>query len=174
MSLKIDEEYKKVLRLRLTLISLSPFALVLIMFIVGFSVAFVFDGSNYPWIPMEVYILLGMLIICAIMCLAAASIWTRKWFENFTYDLDEKGVVINSGVITKSRKFIPYNKIQNLEIISGFIERHYGLSTIRIQTASAMVLYRNTYSREFDGVLPGLRNPEPIADEIRTRMEKVS
>jgi membrane protein YdbS with pleckstrin-like domain len=117
---------------------------------------------------MEICTLLGMLIICAIVCLTTASIWAAKWFKNFSYELDNKGVVINSGIITKSRKFIPYNKIQNLEIISGFIERRYGLSTIQLQTASAMGIDRNST------VIPGLRNPDPIADEIRARMEKVS
>ena len=169
MSLRIDEDYKKVLRLRLTLLSLSPFALVLIMFIVTFSIVSVFVGSHYPAIPLEIYTFLGMLIICAIVCLTTASIWAAMWFENFSYDLDNKGVVINSGVITKSRKFIPYNKIQNLEIISGFLERRYGLSTIQLQTASAMGIYRSSIA-----AIPGLRNPYPIADEIRARMEKVS
>jgi membrane protein YdbS with pleckstrin-like domain len=103
-----------------------------------------------------------------------SSIWADKWFENFSYDLDDKGVVINSGVITKSRKFIPYNKIQNLEIISGFIERRYGLSTLQLQTASMMNVYRGPYSRGSEGQIPGLRYPDPVADEIRARMEKVS
>ena len=117
------------------------------------------------------YILLGLLIVIPILCFTIASVWAVKWFENYSYELEDTGVRINSGVITKRQKFIPYNKIQHLELVRGFLERRYGLSTIEIETAGYMGVQRGPFSRP-EGEVPGLREPEPIMDEIRALMGK--
>jgi uncharacterized membrane protein YdbT with pleckstrin-like domain len=116
------------------------------------------------------YVLLVLLILIPLIAFLIGSYWANKWWENFSFELENEGVRINAGVITKTQKFIPYKKIQDLTIVSGFWERRYGLSTIQIETAGTAGSYRGRASPE--GVIPGLRAPEPIANEIRARMEK--
>jgi len=156
---EIDPEYVKVFRVWTALVFLFVFIIFSLLF---FYFTFLF-GSGTVF-----YIALGVLgaILLPLSLLYAFPI-AQKYIESFSVQLDEDGIYINSGILNKSRKFIPYNKIQGLQLTSGFIERHWGLSTMRIETAAGILPNAVT-------PIPGLRNPEKLIEEIRMRMENHS
>ena len=162
MPQKVDEEYKSVLRLTSTIRMLPMTVIPLGMLIVLYSVT---GLTTVSWV------FLGILFALAAVSIFMIIWYPSMWYDNYSFDLEENGVKINSGVITKSEKFIPYDKIQDLTIQSGYWERRYGLSTILLETAGAAGGYQGRYYRP-EGIIPGLRDPQPIADEIRAKMSK--
>ena len=158
--MKPDEEYKKVIKIYLAIavlmISVIPLIPILIICLMN------------GWY-LVIYIYLIFMAIAPILgyFVLAPSIG-EKIFESYSYELEDEGIRINSGIITKRQKFIPYEKIQNLELKRGILERRYGLATIAIETAGSAVSYAP------EGMLVGLREPEPIMEEIRARMKKTS
>ncbi|NVM52197.1 MAG: PH domain-containing protein [Candidatus Helarchaeota archaeon] len=169
----IDEDYKKVLKLKLTLKYFLIIAPIPISITILFGILNFYLTLPLLWLQIALFISLGILIGIPILGYVIASIWAIKWFENYSFKLEDEGVKIYSGVITKSQKFIPYNKIQNVELVSGFFERHFGLSTIQLETAGYTGGYRGPYPRP-EGLIPGLRDPEPIMDEICAKTGKYS
>lgn len=153
---KIDPEYTKVIRILTAL----AFLIIFMAFSLLFFILFFHLYSTVFYIALG---LLGPILLTLYFLLAFPL--AQRYIESFSVQLDEDGIHINSGILNKSRKFIPYNKIQGLQLTSGLIERHWGFSTIRIETAAGSLV---------NAMIPiaGLRNPEKIVEEIRSRMEK--
>jgi len=167
MDQKIDEAFKTVVKIKMALM----FGLMFIILLLPMTVMFgIFSSSYFPELRTFFIVFLVVLILVPLIAFLIGSFWANKWWENFSFELENEGVRINAGVITKTQKFIPYKKIQDLTIVSGFWERKYGLSTIQIETAGTAASYRGVAFPE--GIIPGLRDPEPIMNEIRARMEK--
>lgn len=57
-------------------------------------------------------------------------------YHNFHFIITDNQITINSGIITKRSKSIPYNSVQNTDIVSGLLRRIFHLSTLKIWTAS--------------------------------------
>jgi len=64
-------------------------------------------------------------------------VWIPKAFKVLEYHLDEDGVKVRAGVVWKKFVTVPYQKITNVDITQGPLERHYRIATIHVQTAGA-------------------------------------
>lgn len=159
MGQKPDEDYKKVLKIYLVIIVLILLIIPLISLI--FLNKYL-GGMNVIWIY-----LIFMLITPILVYILFGQSFANKVFENYSFKLEETGIRIKIGIFTIREKFIPYNKIENLEITSGLIERHYGVSSIKIETAGKGMPYA-------EGTILGIRDPVPLMEEIRANMKKVS
>lgn len=160
MAQKIDKEYIKVGRIQIA-IAFSMMFLVLSLLIL------IFFGFRFTT---AFFITLGLLGgILLILYLFLTFVYANKAIENYSFQLEDEGIRIISGVIRKSQKFIPYRQIEHLEIRRGIFDRHFGFSTIVIDTAG----HAGGYGPP-EGMIPGLRNPDPIMEEIRIKMEKSS
>ncbi len=159
---QIDEDYKKVLRItgliRMIAITAVPLIIMIVIYsIIGYDLfVIVFLGIFFALVAFSIFMVIW---------------YPTVWYNNFSFELDQSGVKINSGVITKNERFIPYDRIQDLTIQSGYFDRRYGLSSIFIETAGSSPSYQGRYYRP-EGVIPGLRNPQPIVDEIKAKMGK--
>jgi membrane protein YdbS with pleckstrin-like domain len=93
----------------------------------------------------------------------------NRWFYEFT----PEGLKIEKGIIWKTYKNIPYQRIQNIEIHRGIIARMCGFSTVDLQTAGyAFSGHRGGRSRA-EGHLPAI--DIKAAEEIREFvMSKIS
>jgi uncharacterized membrane protein YdbT with pleckstrin-like domain len=58
------------------------------------------------------------------------------WYECFNFIIEENKITINSGIIIKRSKSIPFGTIQKVENIQGIMHRLFGLSRINIWTSS--------------------------------------
>ncbi|MHA2168481.1 MAG: PH domain-containing protein [Candidatus Kariarchaeaceae archaeon] len=64
------------------------------------------------------------------------AIWyTGVYYNSILFEIMEDEVHVNKGVITKTRKIVPYRTITNVEIKQGPYDRILGLGTIELQTA---------------------------------------
>lgn len=95
--------------------------------------------------------------------------WAQLSYKNFRYQIGDDAIVIERGVIWKRHVSIPFQRIQNIDIIRGPIARMLGLSDLQIQTAgmSGVAIV--------EGRIHGIDPAEAIKlkDEILAKVTKV-
>lgn len=95
-----------------------------------------------------------------------AYIFARLTYSNWKYQLTEDALRIEKGIIWKKYVSIPYEKIQNVDILRGLLTRILRLSDLQIQTAGI-----SGYALT-EGRLPGLSIE--AAEQIRDNLVKRS
>ena len=143
-------------------------------FVIGFGVIFILISVSDPAATNSAeeiikLLLIGAVIVFLITTLGAivAYIWAKWQYRFYHYELREDGFRKEYGVIAKRYVTIPYERIQNVDIYRGLIERILGLSTLKIQTAGG-----SSISVGAEGSLPGLSHE--IAEQMRDELVKRS
>lgn len=115
------------------------------------------------WMGINSYFWWYLLMIAYIVIV---YVWARLSYRFYLYELTENGFKKESGIIYKRYVTIPYDRIQNVDIIRGVWARILGLSDLQIQTAgmSGAAYYS-------EGRLPGLstEDAEKLRDELINR-----
>jgi len=101
----------------------------------------------------------GLGLILAAIHYALAILWYPRWVEVLRYCLDDTSLRVEQGLLFRSRKTIPLDKITDLELVQGPVLRAFGMWTVKVQTAS-------TASQLPEATLYGLVNPEQAREEI--------
>lgn len=76
--------------------------------------------------------------------------YARRYVELYSARLEEKRIRIRQGVIVQRNKAIPLDRVTDVLISQGFLERRFGLCQIRIQTAGTGA------AGVAEGTVPGL------------------
>jgi uncharacterized membrane protein YdbT with pleckstrin-like domain len=103
--------------------------------------------------------------------------WAKAHVRNFSYQITGTHIIIQRGVFSKRRDSIPFSRIQNISVTSGFFDRMFGLSNVQIETAggSGMVYpmgKRGRAAMSAEGFIPGQTNPQFIESKIREMVKK--
>lgn len=85
----------------------------------------------------------------------SASFVKRQW-EAWRYEVTDREVILSWGVWYRTRRFVPRDRIQHVDITSGPIARKFGLSHVHLYVAGAHGAV---------GGIPGLTHDE--AEELR-------
>ncbi|MFC1649544.1 PH domain-containing protein [Patescibacteria group bacterium] len=96
-----------------------------------------------------------------------------KWSYNaWKYELSEDALKVEKGVIWKRYVSIPYERIQNVDIHRGIMDRLLGLSDLHIQTAGFSGYGNRGFGNMFssEGRLPGLLPQD--AEALRENLVK--
>ena len=114
-------------------------------------------------------ILLYYLILPLILAFIFANGWANLYWKNYTFVVGHEKITVTRGVIGKRIMNIPYERVQNVNISRGVLERIFGLYSVEIETAGGFGIggtggYGTRMTAEGD--IQGLTNPEPIADYI--------
>ncbi len=96
----------------------------------------------------------------------ASFIWAKLSYRYYKYQLTDSGFIKERGIITKKYTTIPYDRIQNIDIYRGILDRILGLSILQIQTAGTGEI------GTAEGTLPGLS--VKVAEELREELIKRS
>jgi len=77
------------------------------------------------------------------------------YYNAFSFVIEENKITINSGVIIKKSRSIPFNAVQNVENVRGILRRMFGLSTVKIWTSSPeqIKVYKGTASHKPDATI---------------------
>ena len=86
-----------------------------------------------------------------------APIWAYLYHQAYNFDIQEKRIVIHRGIVARRKVMIPYNRIQNVDTIAGFIQRLLGIYSIQIETAG---------TSNAEGRIQGIEIPDPLANYI--------
>lgn len=115
-----------------------------------------------PLIIVETITLFASIILGVVMA--------RYAYKFYKYELRDDGFRKELGVILKKYVTIPYDRIQNVNISRGILDRLLGLSTLQIFTAGTGAVMIS------EGMLPGLSPTvaENVRDELihRARQSK--
>lgn len=102
-----------------------------------------------PWI----WVAVGLAVIKHLW----AAVLIRRQVKALQYATGEREFFLKQGIMFKNLQVIPYGRIQYVDLNEGPIERFFGLSTLKIHTASG---------NETSGIyVSGL----PVADAIALR-----
>lgn len=120
---------------------------------------------------------LKWLLIIILALLIFVWIWAKLTYHYYRYELREDGFRKEYGVIWKKYVTVPYDKIQNVDIYRGVIDRVLGLSDLHIQTAgaSAQVSRYGAFEGGAEGRLPALSREvaEQLQDELVKRARQL-
>ena len=116
----------------------------------------------------EMWIGVVVALSCFGLLLIAVGItlyWIPKFHSSITYVLEDDKITVTRGVWWKTKSFVPYNRITNINIYQGPISRRFGLGKLSIQTAG----FSGTSSsgvKVAEAVIFGVKNFEEIKDII--------
>jgi len=115
---------------------------------------------------MWIGIVVALSSLVPLLITAAVTIyWISRFHSSITYVLDDDEITVTKGVWWKTRSFVPYNRITNINIYQGPISRRFGLGKVSIQTAG----FSGTSSsgtKVAEAVIFGVKNFEEIKDII--------
>lgn len=110
--------------------------------------------------------------------LAIAAVYESARYERYRYQLAEDTVDIDSGVLSRREREIPYERIQNVDVAQNVVQRFLDIAELRIETAGgssteATLKYvnRGEASRLQDELSRRKRGVEAGTDEEREATE---
>jgi membrane protein YdbS with pleckstrin-like domain len=107
-------------------------------------------GIQAPWrFPIV------MPILWISMGILSAAMLKLQW-ERWSYEVTDREVILSWGVWNQTRRFVPRDRVQHVDITSGPIARKFGLSHVHLYVAGAHGAV---------GGIPGLTHAE--AEELR-------
>jgi putative membrane protein len=83
-------------------------------------------------------------------------------YHTLRYVFDREGVTMRWGILFRREISLTYSRIQDIHLVSNFVERWLGLARIQVQTASG--------SSSAEMVIEGLTDFEEIRDFLYSRM----
>jgi membrane protein YdbS with pleckstrin-like domain len=152
-------------------------------FIASFGIVFAlmmmfaveFDETTGEIVNFSIWPFVFFLLIISLISLAIGLVIARGWatlyWRKYSFEFHDDRVVVTRGVIGKRVTNIPYERIQNVNVWKGILERIYGLSTIMIETAGGTQLQMGNYgSFSFsEGTIQGVKDPQPMVDYLIRR-----
>lgn len=93
----------------------------------------------------------AILMFFFIISIGITALRTVLFYRSFTYQLGQDAFTKKYGVLTRRTVVIPYNRVQNVDIVEPLWFRIFGLAQVNIQTAAGA---SNTLLAE--GSLPGV------------------
>ena len=111
------------------------------------------------------------IIVIWLICLCLISImWIvflpliHLWIKNLSYFIRDDRITIQSGILTKREKNIPYRSITDFLLVRGPFDRILGIGTIKVQTAGQS-------AEGYEGNLSGLLDYEPLHANLREKLK---
>lgn len=79
----------------------------------------------------------GAVLLLAVLGFVIATVWAWVQWRRFTYWFADEQLVIESGVFSRNRRTIPYDRIQDVSLEQSLLARIFGVSIVRIETGSS-------------------------------------
>ena len=120
------------------------------------------------------FVSLSMFVLIFAILITISYIIARLTYHYYRYELTDDSYRAERGIIRKRYVSIPYERIQNVDIYRGLIDRLLGLSVLQIQTAGyGAVGAAAKFGSE--GRLPGLSHEDAkqLRDELIRRTKKL-
>ncbi len=93
-------------------------------------------------IPFLIFVVFGskngvfQLIITAVILVIVLISGFLSWLR-YTYRLEENELRIEYGVFVRKKRYIPFERIQSLDLSEGLLQRPFGLVRVKVETAGS-------------------------------------
>ncbi|PJE63898.1 hypothetical protein COU89_00815 [Candidatus Roizmanbacteria bacterium CG10_big_fil_rev_8_21_14_0_10_45_7] len=76
------------------------------------------------------------LVLLYVLLVIVIPLWYGpNAYKNYRYQLTNSGIEIEKGIVWKKQITIPYERVQNIDILRGPIARAFNVANVYIQTA---------------------------------------
>lgn len=102
----------------------------------------------------------GGFALVALVFALVAILFHWVTYRRFRYGVGAGEIVIESGLLTRTRRLIPFDRVQDVDIERGPLQRLFGLATVRIETGGG---------KSDEGVIDSvsLREADRLRDAVR-------
>ena len=116
-------------------------------------------------------IAIGFPLVVFLLTIYLPFLLAKLAYKNWRYEITNDALRIEKGIIWKRYVSIPYERIQNVDILRGILTRLLGLSDLHIQTAGISGSEGFSLSFSSEGRLPrlGIDDAENIRNELIKR-----
>jgi putative membrane protein len=73
--------------------------------------------------------------VAGLFILGTVVVRALSWLR-FTYAVTPQGVQVRSGLLTRRERLVPFERIQSVDLREGLLERLFGVTQVRIETAA--------------------------------------
>ncbi len=80
---------------------------------------------------------IGAVLAIAVVGLIGSFGYALLYWSRFSYGLGEQQLVIESGILSRNRRTIPFDRIQDVSLEQKLLARIFGVSIVRIETGSS-------------------------------------
>ena len=94
--------------------------------------------------------------------------WAKRSYENLRCILYERSLVVKRGVVFKTEKTIPLDKIQDLTVREGPLLRAFGLRSLKIETAG-----QSSPQGQADANMVGVVDPREFRDQVLGQKDRM-
>lgn len=99
-----------------------------------------------------------LFIIGIVVYLVAIFVGAMFTYNNFTFEINQKGINIDNGVINKSEVSINFSEIENVNIQRTLMNRILGVAVVIIETAGNSSGYSGETNGSTDGGSKGIKS----------------
>jgi len=93
------------------------------------------------------------------------ALWIERYRRSIHFTLGSARIIFERGVWWKTRSFVPYNRITNVDVVQGPLSRRLGLGKVAIQTAGYSATTRSS-GMFAEAAIFGVKNFEEIKDAV--------
>lgn len=121
-------------------------------------------------------IVIGAILIYFIIAIILTEIIARMSYNRWFYEFTDSNLKVERGIIWKRYSNIPYERVQNVDIMRGIIARIFGFSSVNIQTAGYSGWYGRRGMPVSEGYIPavGIEEAEQIREFLMKKITKNS
>ncbi|MFX1275609.1 MAG: PH domain-containing protein [Promethearchaeota archaeon] len=149
-----------------------PNLLWIVLMIIGIDIVEAEFNLGLEW-SLWIIVLGGIIPYIAAVILTA--IYYSAYVRRFSYRIIEDKIIVNHGVLTRTRATIPYSRIQNITIVNGIFDRMFKIFTVKIETAGSSGAGGGQGGKiRPEGYIPGLKDPHVIENKINEMLTKYS
>lgn len=109
-------------------------------------IAIVFSGAKDGIEDLLISLIISLILII-ITLVSGILTWMR-----FTYRIEEDELRIEYGIFVRKKRYIPFERIQSIDLTEGLLQRLFGLVKVEIETAGG--------GEEAEGVLSAISRQE--------------
>jgi len=92
--------------------------------------------------------------------------WVGRYYQTIFFELKDDEVTWRRGVWFRMTGIVPYDRITNIDIYQGPLMRHFGFSSIKLQTAGYSAQARSEI------ILEGIVEAEELRETIRSLIRR--
>ncbi len=80
---------------------------------------------------------LGTALLAAVALVVVVAISIFLYWRRFEYRVGDSEIRIDSGIVSRTHRSIPFDRIQDVDITQGPVARLFGLARVKFETASS-------------------------------------
>lgn len=97
--------------------------------IIPFLIFVVFGSRGTDW---DLFYFFGSIGVVVLVLVYGVLSWYR-----FTYRIEQGELRIEYGLIVRKKRYIPFDRIQSLDLSEGILQRLFGLVKVKVETAGS-------------------------------------